>query len=168
MTTVMAEQTYSSPLVLVAPCHCEMNQQGTAVKNRSLTYFWFPHLTVPAAPSVINTVTKGCGVAPQQGCFQSSLFLRFSCLGTFCSWHPALRCPVAFPVLRALLLAWRGGPKDSFLKSNNPQNANRKTRKRDLVHESSGVVACCINQSPVYLLNLLFNGKKSTVNKQVA
>lgn len=131
-------------------------------------YFWFSHFALSAAPSVISTETKGYGVAPQQGCFQSSLFLKFSCLRAFCSWHPPLRCLGVFPVLRASLLAWRGSPWPRFLKSNTTRTPNRKPHEWDLAPEKNGVVPCCINQSNVYLLNLSFNGKKSKVNKQVA
>jgi len=79
-------------------------------------------------------------MAPHQGCFQSNLFLRLSCLGAFCCWHPTFRCPEAFPVLRASLLAFRGDPGARLLKSNNTKKPNRKPHERDPVPENSGVV----------------------------
>lgn len=115
---VMVEQTYSYSLVLVSSGHCERNHQGTALplKNCSRAYFWFLHLVIPAS-SLCHEQGWPCA----RPAFKSSLFSMVSCLWTFCSWNPALKCLGTFPVLRASLLAWREALGPAFWSQTPPK-----------------------------------------------
>lgn len=153
----------------MSSCRCERSHQGTALplKNCSIVYFWFLHLAIPASSLCHEGNNQGLWGASLLGLLLKPAYPWCSLVSGIFVLASNSQMSGNFPCPQNITAGMKGGPETCFLKSNTTKNP-KGNPMRETWYPESGVVPCCINHTPMYLLNLLFNGKKSKVNKQIA
>lgn len=128
-TLVMVEQTYSYSLVLVSSCHCERNQQGTALplNNCSAAHFWFLHVAIPASSLCHEHRDQGVGDGCLLGLILWAAYPWWSLISGLFVLTSSSQMSVNFPCPQSITAGMEGGPGTSFLKSNTTKNPMRAT-----------------------------------------